>query len=143
MRKRGYTILQWTWGLPQTLIGSAVYLAHRKDSHYSHKGASVTEWDRPKGLSLGKFIFVPKGTVKRAAAHDHGRGRSHSLLDHEYGHTLQSLILGPFYLLLIGAPSFAWMNLPHFRRKRKKTGKSYYSPVFEKTANRLGKTDIR
>ena len=130
IRRAGYTAAQWTWGLPQTLIGSAVFLVHRKNSHRDHKGACLTEWDRDDGLSLGKFIFVPKGEKE-------------PLIAHEYGHTLQSLILGPAYLLLVGAPSFVWMRIPFFARKRKKTGKSYYSPVFEKTANRLGRTDIR
>ena len=128
-KKAGYTAAQWTWGLPQTLIGSALYLAHRKDRHYGYKGACVTEWDKDAGLSLGKFVFVP--------------GKDSPLIDHEYGHTLQSLILGPAYLLLVGAPSLLWHSLPHFKEKRKKTGKSYYSPVFEKTANMLGKTDLK
>ena len=131
IKKAGYTAAQWTWGLPQTLAGAALYIAHRKDRHHDHKGACVTEWDKDAGLSLGKFIFVPKGSV------------SQPLTDHEYGHTLQSLILGPAYLLLVGAPSVIWHRHPHFRKKRKKTGVSYYSPVFEKTANRLGKADLK
>ena len=109
---------------------ATIFLVHRKNSRRDHKGACLTEWDRDDGLSLGKFIFVPKGEKE-------------PLIAHEYGHTLQSLILGPAYLLLVGAPSFVWMRIPFFARKRKKTGKSYYSPVFEKTANRLGKTDLR
>ena len=63
IKKAGYTAAQWTWGLPQTLIGSAVWLVHRKDCHRSYKGACVTEWDKDAGLSLGKFIFVPKGSA--------------------------------------------------------------------------------
>lgn len=126
MKRKSYTILQWTWGLPQTLIGSAVYLAHIKDGHFDHKGARVTEWDRDAGLSLGKFIFIPR------------RGGRQSLLDHEYGHTLQSILLGPSYLLLVGIPSVMWYRLPFFRRMRKRTGRSYYSAVFEKTADKLG-----
>ena len=129
MKKTGYTFLQWTWGFPQTLIGSAVYLVHRKDRHFNYKGACVTEWDKNAGLSLGKFVFIPK--------------REDPLIDHEYGHTLQSLILGPVYLLLVGAPSVIWHRHPHFIDKRKKTGRSYYSPVFEKSANRLGRTDLK
>ena len=27
---------------------------------------------------------------------------------HEYGHTVQSMILGPFYLLAVGLPSIIW-----------------------------------
>ena len=124
MKKPLYTLLQYTWGLPQTLLGSAVYLAHRKDKHGKFGNAKVTYWNRPEGLSLGKFIFVPaKGT---------------SLLDHESGHTIQSLILGPAYLPLVGLPSLLWNRLPYFRNKRKNTGRDYYSVIFEKTANKLG-----
>ena len=84
--------------------------------------------NRDAGVSLGKFIFVP-----RRAGGNAGR----FLLEHEYGHTLQSLILGPFYLLVVGAPSMLWNRLPYFKSKRRRTGKSYYSAPFEKTANIL------
>ena len=124
MKKPLFTLLQYTWGLPQTLLGSAVYLAHRKDEHGKFGNAKVTYWDRPDGLSLGKFIFVPKK----------GRG----MLDHEYGHTIQSLILGPAYLPLVGLPSLLWNRLPYYRNKRKNTGRDYYSVIFEKNANKLG-----
>ena len=135
LKKNAYTAAQWTWGLPQTLVGAALYLAHRKDDHFDYKGACATSWNREGAVSLGKFIFVPR----RAGDH-HGR----FLLEHEYGHTLQSLILGPFYLLFVGAPSIMWNRLPYFARKRKRTGKSYYSAPFESSANHLAsKTSAR
>ena len=136
LKKKTYSLLQWTWGLPQTLAGAALYAVHRKDVHYGFRGACVTEWQKNEGISLGKFIFVPAG---RAAAYAQKTKEADFLLEHEYGHTLQSLILGPAYLLLVGAPSIVWNRLPYFRNKRKKTGKSYYSPVFESSASRLGK----
>lgn len=128
IRKHGYTALQWTWGLPQTLIGAVLYAAHKNDDHFDYRGARATAWNKDTGISLGKFIFVP-----RRAGQDAGK----FLLEHEYGHSLQSLILGPFYLLLVGAPSILWNRHPYFRRKRKRSGKSYYSAPFEKTANIL------
>lgn len=128
LKKHAYTAAQWTWGLPQTLIGAALYAAHRKDDHFDYRGAKATAWDKDTGISLGKFIFVP-----RRAGGNAGR----FLLEHEYGHTIQSLILGPFYLLAVGAPSMLWNRLPYFKNKRRKTGKSYYSAPFEKTANTL------
>ena len=128
LKKHAYTAAQWTWGLPQTLIGAALYAAHRKDDHFEYRGAVATAWNKDTGISLGKFIFVP-----RRAGGNAGR----FLLEHEYGHTLQSLILGPFYLLAVGAPSMLWNRLPYFKNKRRKTGKSYYSAPFEKTANIL------
>ena len=42
------------------------------------------------------------------------------------------------YLPLVGAPSMAWNRLPYFINKRKETGRSYYSAIFERTANTLG-----
>ena len=44
---------------------------------------------------------------------------SDRLLVHEYGHTIQSLILGPLYLVLIGIPSTLWGFLLGKRRKEK------------------------
>lgn len=143
MNKHLYTLIQWTWGLPQTLIGSAVYLVHRKDKHFRYVGAVITAWDKPAGLSLGKFAFVPRG-------YSHSRPKSiytdlvtetkvdRFLLCHEYGHTIQSLILGPMYLILVGLPSIIWNRLPYYNRMRRETGKSYYSVVFERTASELG-----
>lgn len=138
--KRGaYTAAQWTWGLPQTLIGAALFLAHRRDGHFDYNGARATVWDKDAGVSLGKFIFVPKKTRgSKAASQKSAKDLADPfLLEHEYGHTLQSLLLGPFYLLLIGAPSMLWNRLPYFSRKRKQSGKSYYSAPFEKSANYL------
>jgi len=137
-----YTAAQWTWGLPQTLAGAALFLKHRQYDHFEYRGARATVWDKDTGVSLGKFIFVPRRRSARAAAATpagtHPANKVDPfLLDHEYGHTLQSLILGPFYLLAIGAPSMLWNRLPYFQRKRKQSGRSYYSAPFEKTANIL------
>lgn len=140
LKKSIYTAAQWTWGLPQTLIGAVLYAAHRKDRHFDYRGACATAWDRDSGISLGKFIFVPqsRGPSLKPANKDHPEDHADSfLLSHEYGHTLQSLILGPFYLILVGLPSIFWNRLPFFRNRRKKAGRSYYSAPFEKTANLL------
>ena len=135
MKKGLFTALQWTWGLPQTLIGSALYMAHRKKRHFNFNGVCATVWDRDDAVSLGKFIFVPRMNAKER---EDGRVEvSKEVTEHEFGHSLQSLILGPAYLLVVGAPSLIWNRLPYFQRKRVKTGKSYYAPVFEKTANKL------
>ena len=160
LKKSLYTAAQWTWALPQTLIGAGLYVKHRNDRHFDYQGACVTAWERKEGISLGKFIFVPgnknsdrndspelsseENTAYSQACDlttDAGlreAGMSRFLLDHEYGHTLQSLILGPAYLLLVGAPSMVWNRSRYFARKRQKTGRSYYSAIFERTASRLG-----
>ena len=124
MNKKLYNLAQWTWGLPQTLAGLAVYMIHRKNRHYDYEGAKVTVWDRNDGLSLGKFIFTPDDK---------------SLVSHEYGHTKQSLILGPLYLPVVGVSSMIWNRLPFFKSFRKKTGKSYDSFIIEGSATYLGR----
>ena len=55
-----------------------------------------------------------------------------------YGHTLQSLILGPLYLIVIGIPSTLWGFLPNLHKKRKDEQISYFSFFTEGWANRLG-----
>ena len=57
---------------------------------------------------------------------------------HEYGHTIQSLILGPLYLLVMGIPSTLWGFLPNPAKKRKEEKISYFSFFTEKWANNLG-----
>ena len=151
LRGKLYTAAQWTWGLPQTLAGAVLYLKHRKDPHFDYNGARVTAWDKLSGVSLGKFIFVPekkgwstiqeKGEKPDSQKSQRKAGKdsvSSFLLEHEYGHTIQSLILGPAYLLVVGLPSILWNRLPYFERRRRRTGKSYYSAIFERTANTLG-----
>ena len=47
------------------------------------------------GISLGPWVFV-----HRSADGD--------LIRHEMGHSVQSRLLGPLYLVLIGLPSLLW-----------------------------------
>lgn len=57
---------------------------------------------------------------------------------HEYGHTIQSLILGPLYLFVVGIPSFIWCNNKKCIAMRQDNNKSYYDLYCESWANRLG-----
>ena len=60
---------------------------------------------------------------------DFGKDTEH-MLKHEYGHTIQSKIVGPLFLLVIGLPSIIWAGL--FRKYRQKNKISYYSLYTEK-----------
>lgn len=129
-----YGFVQVIWGLPQTALGFAVFLAHARCPHFRYHGAVVTTWEARKALSLGLFVFVNgSGEACEAAG-----SVDKPLLVHEYGHTVQSLIVGPLYLLIVGLPSLVWMNVPAFARRRRKTGTSYYAFYTERTANWLG-----
>ena len=61
---------------------------------------------------------------------------SSRLLVHEYGHTIQSLILGPLYLIVIGIPSTLWVFFGAKKRKDKQV--AYGSFFTEGWANSLG-----
>ncbi|MBR6784033.1 MAG: hypothetical protein IKM32_04995 [Clostridia bacterium] len=121
-----YWLLQLGWGALQTSLGLILFLFNLKRPHFIYKGAVFTEWARGGGISLGLFVFVSNKSNER-------------LVRHEYGHTLQSLILGPLYLIVIGIPSFIWASLPYFRRRRKDKSISYYSLYCEHWADILGK----
>lgn len=143
-RKRGnpmklflYRLWQCTWGFPQTILGLLEFIKHRKELHYSYRGAVVTECENNLNISLGLFVFV-------TAEKDNAKTpRLQRVLDHEYGHTIQSLLLGPLYLIVIGIPSWLWCNVPYFRNMRKKKNISYHSFYTEKWADNWGNVKDR
>ena len=125
-----YRLWQWTWGLPQSLLGLILTLKYRRCSHARVGGALATLHDGNwGGVSLGMFIFVPGGL---------GPEREARLLAHEYGHTFQSALLGPLYLLAVGVPSYLWANLPRNRRLRAQRRIPYESRYPENWAEALG-----
>lgn len=141
MKKVIYRIWQWTWGLPQSILGLALYLRWRHCPHFEHHGALATQWGARGGISLGMFLFVPapqNQSVRPDAPAPGTRARYEHTLFHEYGHTLQSLLLGPLYLVVIGIPSWLWCNLPPLRRLRKERGIPYDSFYVERWATAWG-----
>lgn len=130
MKRLLYILWQWTWGLPQNLVGLGFYLFYRRKGcpSFSYQGARVTVWTNHAGsMSMGRYLFMAPGW----------RPGNHRLLAHEYGHTIQSLFFGPVYLLVVGLPSILWAGLPLCKRMRR-AGKPYYSVYPEKGATRLG-----
>ena len=114
---------QCLWGMPQTFIGCVLFLIYHKYPHYWYQGEIVTLWPKNSCVSLGLFIFLQEDDEE--------------LLLHEYGHTIQSLILGPLYLIIVGIPSAIWCNSKYFQRKRRKEHISYYAVFPESWSNRL------
>lgn len=139
MRSFLYLLVQVIWGFPQTLVGFAVFLAHARCPHCRFHGAVVTTWKSRKALSLGPFLFVGGGQKADDPLADVDR----PLLVHEYGHTIQSLILGPLYLLAIGLPSAIWLNTPAFSKMRRQQKRSYYAFYTERWANWLGERVLK
>lgn len=135
-----YMIAQCTWGIIQSLVGFIVFLINIRDRHFIYHGAVVTEWRFKSSVSLGLFIFVTKEPnfywkFRDMYTMEEVKER---LLVHEYGHAVQSLLLGPLYMLIIAFPSFIWAGLPPLYRMRHRRQLSYYWFYPERWANFLG-----
>ena len=74
------------------------------------------------GISLGRYVLI---SGYYAPAYD--------VWAHERGHSIQSMILGPLYLLVIGLPSLIWAAI--FRHGN---GRNYYAFYTEAWADKLG-----
>ncbi|MBR0485803.1 MAG: hypothetical protein IJJ69_13680 [Oscillospiraceae bacterium] len=129
MKKYLFFLLQIFWCLPQNLAGLILFCFFhlRKEQHYFFRGAIVTGWDRECCTSIGCFIFMDRDSFRR------NRG----LLLHEYGHTIQSCILGWLYLPVIFLPSVIWFSVPLLNHFRQKKHYSYYRFYTERWANHL------
>ena len=125
MKTALFRLWQWTWGFPQTLLGFVIYLLSRHRPHEVYHGCVVTHWGQGGSLGVGMFLFLGNTIDRR-------------VLVHEFGHSVQSAILGPLFLPVMGIPSFLWCNLPPCRKLRREKGISYYSFYPESTANLLG-----
>jgi len=103
-----------------------MYLSEPELNHYGdYEGALVVRWNNPRSLSMGMYIFLSRDADDR-------------VLKHEYGHCIQSEILGPLYLIAVGIPSLIWCNCKPVSKKWKCGQRSYYSVYPENWADSLG-----
>ena len=97
------------------------------DSRY--KQAIVIPCVMRGAVTLGCYVFVGLNSEYR------------KIVKHELGHTIQSKILGPLYLIVIGIPSITYCGLrrifPSLRTK------NYYNFYTERIANYLSKRYIK
>jgi hypothetical protein len=124
----GVWVVLAVWQLPQTVVALLLLAGYR------WRGATVERcltggWKhivrttvQDRAWSLGLFIFV-------------GPRVPGMVLRHERGHSVQSLYLGPLYLLAVGLPSAV---LFYYRRWRKKDANWYHSKYPEAWADRCG-----
>lgn len=154
-----YLLWQVAWGFPQTVAGACVLATCIGKPRFMHHGAVVTIWDSHFGLSLGPFVYMNARSTAPDASGETGEPGAEpkprfiermpglfvddGLLVHEYGHTVQSLILGPLYLLVIGLPSVIWLRTPRLSRRRRDAGSSYYAFYTERWANHLGENVLK
>lgn len=93
--------LYYMWQFMQNIIGVG-YLLVSKATYKENVGdvRIYTTSSKYGSVSLGNLVFISNNT------RDYSK-----TLTHELGHTLQSKVLGPFYLFVIGIPSFLWASL--------------------------------
>lgn len=128
-KKYLYFFLNFTWGLLLTLLGYFLMLILLPFGRIRRYGYTLylefnkrTDW----GFSLGTVFFVGKQADK-------------SMKEHEFGHTVQNAILGPFMIFLVAIPSvirFWYRNYLYSRGKHPKT--TYDSIWFEGSATYIG-----
>ena len=108
----------YIWQLPQNIIGLFLRAYYRgMDIKIDDNALSRISTKMRGGISLGKYIIA-----------------SHTRLNkHEFGHTRQSMMLGPLYLLIIGLPSIIHAMFHSGYCKNR----DYYHFYTEKWANKL------
>lgn len=121
------TLVFCTWALPQTLIGLGFFIANRKHPHRWYRGCIDTQWNYHGGLSLGLFIFTPQDKQENAPL----------IRTHEYGHCIQSLVLGPL-MFFVGIVSVLWGDIPYYARLRKEKHLPYTACFVEAWASGWG-----
>ena len=123
------------WEFPQNFLGLIVFAVMR----HKHKVISTEKESRHlfietpvTGVSLGYFIFWTPA----------GNRFSHLINDcrmHEYGHSRQSALLGPLYLVVVGIPSLARVLYGmRFKRKFGYQWPNYFNAFPESWADKLG-----
>lgn len=106
------------WQLPQFALG---YILSRNAVKKQADGFEYYQWKRRGSISLGPYVIVDDPAS----------------VAHERGHSVQSLILGPLYLIVIGLPSLIWCALYTYTGIRRKT--DYYRFYTEAWAENIRK----
>ena len=127
-------LILFIWQLPQHLL-AIIYIGYLVmmckdcgvDSRY--KQAIVIPCVMRGAVTLGCYVFVGLNSEYRKT------------VKHELGHTIQSKILGPLYLIVIGIPSITYCGLRRIFPSLRK--KNYYNFYTEKWANNLSEKYIK
>ena len=130
------TVGSVAWEAPQNALGLVnlgIELARRGVARITRENGRIfVELRGSRAISLGHFIFW--STVDAPIIRVNPDNKLH-----EYGHALQSRLLGPFYLPIVGIPStmrVAYAALQYVFTKKPWDG--YYDGFPENWADRLG-----
>lgn len=127
-------LILFIWQLPQHLlailyIGYLVMMCKDLGVDSRYKQAIVIPCVMRGAITLGCYVFVGLNSEYRKT------------VKHELGHTIQSKILGPLYLIVIGIPSITYCGLRRIFPSLRK--KNYYNFYTERWANNLSEKYIK
>lgn len=127
-------LILFIWQLPQYIValiyfGYLVMMCKDLGVDSRYKQAIVIPCVMRGAITLGNYVFVGLNSEYRKT------------VKHELGHTIQSKILGPLYLIVIGIPSITYCGLRRIFPSLRK--KNYYDFYTEKWANNLSEKYIK
>lgn len=118
--------IKWLWQLPQNMLALCIEGVLRDAAYREGEvdgNTIIVNNVLLSAMSLGDYLFVNPMSLERT-------------IKHECGHSKQSTILGPLYLIVIGIPSLLHSIL-HFICSVVGLKWNYYSFYTEKWADRL------
>ena len=122
-------LLMWLWQFPQNMLALCIegILCEAAYREGIVGGNTMIYNDVLPTMSLGNYIFVDTMSSQKS-------------IQHEFGHSKQSNILGPLYLIVIVIPSLLH-NIVHYLCSKIGIKWNYYSFYTEHIL--MGKYDIR
>lgn len=125
-------ILAFSWELPQTLVGLLALI-------FSRRAALEPEYLRFAVVLWREVTIGSGGSFGALIVLDPVYSGIHGIAEHEHGHSIQSLLLGPLYLFAVGIPSLV-NNVA--ARAGRLSWDEYFDRYPERWANRLGGADL-
>lgn len=130
-----YFALSYTWGIIMILVGYVVRLVLRiMCVEYEMHGPcrvyqiGKTRWG---GVSLGHTILTQKDPSRHT-------------LNHEFGHSIQNAVFGPFYLLIALVSAMRYHRRKILKKKNPNIELPLYDSVwYEGTATKWGNKSIK
>ncbi len=118
--------IKWLWQLPQNMLalcieGVLCQVAYRKGK--ADGNIIIVSATLSSAMSLGDYLFVHPMSSQKS-------------IQHECGHSKQSDILGPLYLIVIEIPSLLH-NIVHYLCSKIGIKWNYFSFYTESWANKL------
>ena len=134
-------IIAFTWEAPQTIIALFIILGlmiggKLEGIAFYEQCFSFRIFQNYKYFGIGLSCFFTFHINDDLENHWH----FNSVLKHEHGHTIQSLILGWLFIPLVAIPSVTFNILTRLNLVKYE---NYYKRIWERTASILGGSDLK